>query len=80
MILVRKLLRGMKSPLLLEITPALHSNLARIEFTLATMTSLISALLLTRGFPSVSPAEIVKVPEGVDGEDEIPNGKGEEVD
>ena len=39
-----------------------------------------SVLLFARHHPGLAPAEVVKVPEGIDGEDKVPNGEREEVD
>lgn len=47
--------------------PSLHSNLARIEFTLDI--AVTAAFLLARSLASISPGEVVKVPEGICGED-----------
>ena len=79
MINIRRPLRALQSPLLLEIMPPLHRNLATIKLTPTAMATLISTLLFTVGFPGVTPGKIVKVPESVDGEDKVPDGEREEV-
>lgn len=70
----------MKTPLLLEIVPALHGDLAGVEFTFAAVAAFVGTLLFTCGLSGVSPGEIVKVPECVDWEDEVPYRQREEVD
>lgn len=44
------------------------------------MATLASAFDLAGRLSSVAPGEVVKVPVGVDGEDEVPHGEGEKVD
>lgn len=63
---------------LLELSPSLHGDFARIEFALILDTRLLG--LLASRLPRVTPREVVKLPECVSGEDEIPDRQGEKVD
>ena len=67
-------------PLLLKLPPPLHRNPARVELPFIPMTPLISALDRSGRLPGVAPREVVEVPVGVGGEDEVPDGQRDEVD
>lgn len=69
-----------KPSLLLKITPPLHRNLAAIKLTVLVMAAFARALELAGRLAGVAPGEVVEVPVGVDGEDEVPDGQGDEVD
>lgn len=62
----------------LKIAPPFHRNLTAVEFPLVLDTRLFR--LLPRSFPGIAPAEVVKLPVCVRGEDEIPDRKGDQVD
>ena len=72
--------RRAESTLLLKVAPALHGDLGAIELAVLVVAALVGACDGAGGLPRVTPAEIVKVPEGVGGEDEVPDWEGEEVD
>lgn len=65
-------------PLLLELAPALHGDLAAVELALVLDAGLLR--LLAGRLAGVSPREVVELPVCVDGEHEIPDGEGDEVD
>lgn len=67
-------------PLLLKVAPPLHGDLTAVEFAVALVAAFARAALLARRLPRVAPAEVVEVPVGVRGQDEVPDGEGEEVD
>lgn len=73
-------LRPTESTLLLEIVPALHGDLAGIEFTLAGVAALVVATDLAVGLSGVAPGEVVEVPEGVRGQDEVPDRQTKQID
>lgn len=73
-------LRTPQPSLLFKIAPPLHSNLTRIKLAIAAVATLISALLLSFGLSGVAPGEVVEVPVSVGGQDEVPDGQGEQVD
>lgn len=62
----------------LKLGPSFHRNLAAVEFTLILDSSLLH--LLVRGLSSITPREIVKLPERVGGQDKVPNREGDQVD
>lgn len=72
--------RTTDAPLLLEIAPPLHGNLAAIKLAILIVASLVGARLGARRLARVAPGEVVEVPEGVGGQDEVPDGQGDEVD
>jgi hypothetical protein len=72
--------RTSQSPFLLKLAPPLHRDFTRIELAIASVAGLIAALHFAGGLARVAPGEVVKVPESVCGQDEIPDGQGDEVD
>lgn len=72
--------RGTETTLLLEIAPALHGDLAAVELAILVVAAFVGARNGASCLSRVAPAEIVKVPEGVGWEDEVPDWEGEEVD
>lgn len=60
-------------PVPLELRPSFHHNVARIEFTL--LIAMITSGLFARDHTSLTPGEVIKVPEGVSGEDSVPDGE-----
>lgn len=69
-----------QASLLLEIAPALHGDFAGVEFAAFLVARLARAFLLAHHFARVAPGEVVEVPVGVGGEDQVPDGQGAEVD
>lgn len=69
-----------QASLLLEIAPALHGDLGGVELAVLVVAALVGAGLGARRLSRVAPAEIVEVPEGVGGQDEIPHGQGDQID
>ena len=69
---------GPESSLLLKLAPSLHRDLRAIEFALVLNPGFLG--LLARCLASVAPGKVVELPEGVHGEDEIPDREREEVD
>lgn len=69
-----------KSALLFKVAPALHGDFAGVEFALSPVAILVRALDVTGSLTRVSPGEIVKVPEGVHWQDEVPDWEREQVD
>jgi hypothetical protein len=72
--------RGTESAFLLEVAPPLHRDLAAVELAVLVVPAFVGACDCPCRLSSVTPTEVVKVPEGVGREDEIPDWKGEEVD
>ena len=62
-----------EAALLLEVAPSLHGDLGAVELAIAVVAALVGTCHGTSGLSSVTPAEVVEVPEGVCGEDEVPN-------
>jgi hypothetical protein len=56
-----------------EVVPSPHSDLAAVELALILQTGLLR--LLTSRLTCVTPAEVVKLPEGVSWEDKVPDRK-----
>lgn len=73
-------LRASQASFLFEDIPVLHDNLARVELPFLGMASFAGALLLSHGLTCVTPAEVVKVPEGIGGKDQVPNWERQQVD
>lgn len=69
-----------QTTLLLEITPSLHGDLTRVKLTITTVTSSISLGVLASSLTSVTPREVVEVPEGIDWQNQVPDWKREQVD
>lgn len=66
-------------PLLtLELGPALHGDLGRVELSLVFQTGLLC--LFACRLSSVTPREVVEFPEGVGWKHKVPDRKGEEID
>jgi hypothetical protein len=65
-------------PLPLKLAPALHGDLAAVELALVLDAGLLG--LLAGRLAGVSPRKVVELPICVDGEHEIPDGEGYEVD
>ena len=65
---------------LLEVAPPLHGDLRAVEFSVFVVTALVGTCHGTSGLSSITPAEVVEVPESVGGEDEIPDWQREEID
>lgn len=65
---------------LLKVAPPLHGNLRAIEFTIFIVTALVGTCHGASSLSSITPAEVVEVPEGVGREDEIPDWQREKVD
>lgn len=63
--------------LALELGPSLHGDLAAIEFSLVLEAGLLR--LLSRRLSGITPREVVKLPEGVRGQDKVPNRQREQV-
>jgi hypothetical protein len=63
---------------LLEFAPSFHSDLGTVELAFVFDTSFLG--LFTGSLSSVTPREIIELPEGICGQDEIPDRKREEVD
>lgn len=72
--------RSPQAPLLLEIPPPLHGDLAAVELAVLVVPALVGAGLGARRLPRVAPGEVVEVPEAVGRQDEVPDGQGDEVD
>lgn len=62
----------------LKLGPPLHGNLAAIEFTFVLDTSLLC--LFSCSLSSLTPREVIKLPECIGREDEIPYREREKVD
>jgi hypothetical protein len=71
---------GAEAALLLEVAPPLHRDLAAVEFAVLVMPAFVGACDCPCRLSSVTPTEVVKVPERVGWEDEVPDWQGEEVD
>jgi hypothetical protein len=71
---------GAEATLLLEVAPPLHRDLAAIELAVLVVTAFVGACNCACRLSSVTPTEVVKVPEGVSREDEVPDWQGEEID
>jgi hypothetical protein len=72
--------RGTEATFLLEVAPPLHRDLAAVELAVLIVTAFVGACDCSCRLSSVTPTEVVKVPERVGWEDEIPDWQGEEVD
>ena len=69
----------MESAILFKVDPAPHGDLAGVKFAIPAMPGLVSTFRLSSSLPRVTPREIVKVPERVHRQHEVPNGKREQV-
>ena len=69
-------------PLRLELCPGLEVDGGVIELTMRITVIILPASCIdgTIQLARLSPRKVVKVPEGIDGKDEIPDGKGDDVD
>ena len=65
-------------PLPLELGPALHGDLAAVELAHVLDTGLLR--LLAGGLPRLAPREVVELPEGVGGQDKVPDRERKQVD
>lgn len=72
--------RRTEAPLLLEVAPPLHGDLAAVELAVTVVATLVSAGNGACGLSSVAPTEVIEVPEGICGEDEVPDWERDEVD
>lgn len=77
-VLPRSPVGALRTLISLKFSPSLHGNLAAVEFSFAL--SVAAALLITIRFAGFTPREVVKLPEGIDREDKVPNGERQEVD
>ena len=66
---------GSRSSISFELGPSLHRDLAAVELTLIFDTGLLC--LLPSCLSSVTPGEVVELPESVGGENKVPDGKRE---
>lgn len=62
----------------LELGPPLHGDLAAVELALVFETRLLR--LLACCLPGITPGEVVEFPEGIRGQDKVPDGQRDEVD
>ena len=69
-----------EAALLLEVAPSLHRDLGAVELAVFVVAALVGACDGACGLSRVSPTEVIEVPEGVGGEDEVPNRQRKEVD
>jgi hypothetical protein len=67
-------------PLLLKVTPPLHRDLRAVELAVLVVATLVRTRDGTSGLSRVTPTEVVKVPERVSWQDEVPDWEGEQVD
>lgn len=65
---------------MLEVIPPLHRDLAAVELSISVVPAFTGTLLLACGLSSVTPAEVVEVPECVCRQDEVPDRERHEVD
>ena len=65
-------------PVALKFGPSLHRDLAAVKLTLIFDACLLR--LLSRRLSRIAPREVVKLPERVRGQDEVPNRERQEVD
>ena len=65
--------RGAEAALLLEVAPPLHRNLATVELAVLVVAALVGTGNRACRLSGVAPAEVVKVPEGVGWENEVPD-------
>lgn len=77
-VLPRTPVSALRTLISLKLSPSLHCNLATVKLSLAL--SVAAALLIAIRFASFTPREVVKLPEGIDREDKVPNGERQEVD
>lgn len=77
-VLPRSPVSALRTLISLKLGPSLHRNLAAVKFSLAL--TVAAALLIAIRFASFTPREVVKLPEGIDWENKIPNGERQEVD
>jgi len=68
----------LQAPLLLEIDPSFHRDLAAIE--LALDVAVAAFFLVARRLARVAPGKVVEFPVRVGRQDAVPDGQGEEVD
>ena len=62
-----------EATLLLEVAPSLHRDLGAVELAVFVVTALVGACYGAGSLSRVTPTEVVEVPEGVGGEDEVPD-------
>jgi hypothetical protein len=77
-VLSRSPVSALRTLVSLKLSPSLHRDLAAVKFSLAL--SVAAALLITIRFTGFTPRKVVKLPEGIDRENKVPNRERQEVD
>ena len=62
-----------EAALLLEVAPSLHGDLGAVELAVAVVAALVGTCHGASSLSGITPTEVVEVPEGICGEDEVPN-------